>query len=113
MSLREQEGYVPGIPDVDEHGLRHRGVSRSDRRRGVFRQRHDVASHFLKDPRDKRHYRKLKRDIKRAGNKRRRQYLKRELVENPEEAPHSEFDFGRDSSTALNRLDEDATRRRE
>ena len=62
---------------------------------------------------DKRFYRKLKRDIKRAGNKRRRAHLKRDLAENPEEAAHSEFDFGRDSSTALNRLDEDATRRRE
>lgn len=28
---------------------------------------------------DKRRLRKLKRDIKRAGNKRRRQYLKRDL----------------------------------
>jgi hypothetical protein len=61
---------------------------------------------------DKRRLRKLKRDIKRAGNKRRRQYLKRELDKNPEEAPHSEFEFGRDTSTGLNRLDEDATRRR-
>ena len=36
--------------------------------------------------REKRQLRKLKRDIKRAGSKRRRQHLKRELVENPEEA---------------------------
>jgi hypothetical protein len=64
------------------------------------------------DPRDKRQYRKLKRDIKRAGNKRRRQHLKRDLADNPEEAPHSEFEFGRDSSTWLNGLDDDATRRR-
>jgi hypothetical protein len=62
---------------------------------------------------DKRQFRKLKRDVKRAGNKRRRQYLKRELAEKPEEAPHSEFDFGRDSSAALNGMDNDATRRRE
>ena len=63
------------------------------------------------DPRDKRQYRKLKRDIKRAGNKRRRQHLKRELADSPEEAPHSEFEFGRDSSAWLNGLDNDATRR--
>jgi len=63
------------------------------------------------DP-DKRQLRKLKRDIKRAGNKRRRQHLKRELAENPEEAPFSEFDFGSDSSDTLNRLDNDATRKR-
>jgi hypothetical protein len=61
---------------------------------------------------DKRFYRKLKRDVKRAGNKRRRQHLKRELADNPEEAHRSEFDFGRDSSATLNGLDQDATRRR-
>lgn len=61
---------------------------------------------------DKRSYRKLKRDIKRAGNKRRRQHLKRELADNPEEAPHSTFDFGDTSSSTLNGLDQDATRRR-
>jgi hypothetical protein len=63
------------------------------------------------DPRDKRKYRKLKRDIKRAGNKRRRRYLKRDLTQNPEEAPNSDFHFGRDSSAGLNGLDQDATRR--
>jgi hypothetical protein len=61
---------------------------------------------------DKREYRKLKRDVKRAGNKRRRQYLKRALVQNPEEAPHNEFDFGGDTSATLNGMDNDATRRR-
>jgi hypothetical protein len=64
------------------------------------------------DP-DKRRYRKLKRDIKRAGNKRRRQHLKRELAENPEEAPYSEFDFGDTSSATMNAMDHDATRRRD
>jgi hypothetical protein len=61
---------------------------------------------------DKRQLRKLKRDIKRAGNKKRRQHLKRELAENPEEAAHGDFDFGRDSSAGLNGMDQDATRRR-
>ncbi len=60
---------------------------------------------------DKRYYRKLKRDVKRAGNKRRRQHLKRELADNPEEAPYSEFDFGDTSSATLNGIDQDATRR--
>ena len=50
---------------------------------------------------DKRHYRRLKRDIKRAGNKRRRQHLKRDLADNPEEAPFTDFDFGRNSSRDL------------
>jgi hypothetical protein len=60
----------------------------------------------------KRLLRQLKRDVKRAGNKRRRQHLKRELADNPEEAPHSDFQFGRDSSAPLNGLDQDATRRK-
>lgn len=62
------------------------------------------------DP-DKRRYRKLKRDIKRAGNKRRRQHLKRKLTDNPEDAPYSEFDFGDTSSATMNGMDSDATRR--
>jgi hypothetical protein len=62
--------------------------------------------------RDKRTFRKLKRGIKRTGNKRRRQHLKRELADNPADAPFTEFDFGRTSSETLNGLDNDATRRR-
>jgi hypothetical protein len=62
--------------------------------------------------RDKRQLRKLKRDIKKAGSKSRRRQLKRDLIENPEEAPYSEPDFGRKTSTGLNGLDNDATRRR-
>jgi hypothetical protein len=61
---------------------------------------------------DKRFLRKLKRDVKRAGNKRRRQFLKRQLAENPDEAPFAEFEFGGESSANLNALDRDATRRR-
>jgi hypothetical protein len=59
---------------------------------------------------DKRRFRKLKRDLKRAGNKRRRHQLKRELIENPSEARSDEFDFGRTSSAFLNGMDRDATR---
>ncbi len=61
---------------------------------------------------DKRFLRKLKREVKRAGNKRRRQFLKRQLAENPREAPYAEFEFGQDSSASFNGLDRDATRRR-
>jgi hypothetical protein len=53
---------------------------------------------------DKRYYRKLKRTIKRQGSKRRRQHLKRELVERPEDAPYSEFEFGRDPASPGRRL---------
>ena len=62
---------------------------------------------------DKRTFRKLKRDIKRAGNKRRRQALKRQLRDNPADAPYDEFEFGRDSSAGFNGMDQDATRQRE
>jgi hypothetical protein len=34
------------------------------------------------------------------------------LAENPEDAPHTDFQFGRDSSATLNGVDHDATRRR-
>jgi hypothetical protein len=64
------------------------------------------------DP-QKKQMRKLKRDVKRAGNKRRRQYLKRQLHDNPDEAPHGEYDFGRNTSQTLNGLDQDATRKRD
>jgi hypothetical protein len=64
------------------------------------------------DP-QKKQMRKLKRDVKRAGNKRRRQYLKRQLHDNPEDAPHAAYDFGRNTSETLNGLDQDATRQRE
>ncbi len=61
----------------------------------------------------KRELRELKRAIKRAGNRKRRQTLKRDLRDNPEEAAHTEFEFGRDSSTGLNGMDRDSTRRRD
>jgi hypothetical protein len=62
---------------------------------------------------DKRRYRKLKRDVKRAGNKRRRQHLKRDLADKPDEARFSEFDFGQSSSETMNGRDHDATRWRD
>ena len=61
---------------------------------------------------DKRRLRKLKRDIKQAGNRKRRQHLKRTLADDPEGAADAEFDLGRDSSRFLNGSDRDATRRR-
>ena len=51
---------------------------------------------------DKRAYRNLKREIKKVGNRKRRQHLKRALNANPEEAAYDEFGFGRDSSATLN-----------
>jgi hypothetical protein len=61
------------------------------------------------DP-DKRKLRELKRAIKRAGNRHRRQQLKRDLADNPEEAAFSEGDVGRDRSADFNGIDSDSTR---
>jgi hypothetical protein len=61
---------------------------------------------------DKRRQRDLKREIKRAGNRKRRQHLKRQLADDPDDAPAADFDFGRDSSAGLNGADRDATRRK-
>lgn len=62
---------------------------------------------------DKRFFRQLKRDIKRAGVKSQRQRLKRRLVEAPDEAAFDEIDYGRRSSAGLNGMDRDATRQRD
>jgi hypothetical protein len=63
--------------------------------------------------RTKREIRQLKRELKQAGSQRRRRQWKRDLRENPEEAPFSEDNFGRSSTAALNGIDHDNTRRRE
>ena len=60
---------------------------------------------------DKRKYRQLKRDLKQAGNRKRRRHLQRELKDHPEDAAQTEFDFGRRSTASLNGNDRDATRR--
>lgn len=60
---------------------------------------------------DKRRMRKLKRAVKKHGQKSLRQRLSRDLRENPEEAHHAEADFDRDSSATLNGMDFDRTRR--
>jgi hypothetical protein len=65
----------------------------------------------MPDP-DKRKLREAKRAIKKRGNKKRRQGLKRNLAENPEEAAHAEEDLGKHRSDRLNKLDNDSTRRK-
>jgi hypothetical protein len=62
---------------------------------------------------EKRQLRKLKRTVKKAGNKKRRRQLKDDLRENPAEAHWSQPTVGNLSSETLNGLDEDATRKRE
>ncbi|MBY0457939.1 MAG: hypothetical protein K2V38_11415 [Gemmataceae bacterium] len=56
--------------------------------------------------------RDLKRALKKRGNKHRRAELKRNLSENPEEAAHAEEDLGGYRSDALNKLDNDSTRKK-
>ena len=65
----------------------------------------------MPDP-DKRRMRELKRSLKKRGNKHRRQELKKNLADNPEEAAHAEEDLGRHRSDTLNKLDSDSTRRK-
>jgi hypothetical protein len=59
---------------------------------------------------DKRRQRELKREIKQAGNRKRRRALARDLQVNPEGAADAEFDYGRRSSQPLNGNDRDAKR---
>lgn len=65
-----------------------------------------MAQQYNKD-----YYRKMKRFLKKEGNKKKRQWLKRQLNGNPEEAPYNEYDFGVLNSEWLNGLDRDATRK--
>ena len=53
----------------------------------------------------KRELRQLKREIKRAGGKRRRRQLKQGLAEHPEEAHEDSYDFGKLRSADLNGFD--------
>ena len=55
----------------------------------------------------KKFYRELKRVIKKDGTRKRRKFLNKVLLENPEEAHEVEFDFGRASSKWLNGLDDE------
>ncbi len=66
----------------------------------------------MTDP-TRRELRQQKREVKKAGGKRARRALKRNLVENPEEAPFTEVDFGGLHSAPLNGQDRDATRRKD
>jgi len=61
---------------------------------------------------DKRELRALKREVKKRGNKHRRQQLKRDLEANPEVTHMARPVFGRHQSARLNGLDRDSTRRR-
>jgi hypothetical protein len=59
---------------------------------------------------DKRLVRRIKRDLKREGNKNRRRALKRSLEVNPDEAQFDNYEFKRDSSKPWNGLTRDRSR---
>jgi hypothetical protein len=54
---------------------------------------------------DKRKLRNLKKAVKRKGNKHRRNTLKRQLQNAPDEAHRAQEDLGRSESRHMNRLD--------
>jgi hypothetical protein len=60
---------------------------------------------------DKRQLRRIKRDIKRQGNRDRRRALKRSLETNPDEAQFDAYEFGRKSSKPWNGFNRDPKRR--
>jgi hypothetical protein len=63
---------------------------------------------------DKRDLRNTKRELKKAGNKKRRGKLKRQLRDNPADAHTNETTFGRYESKPYNGLfDNDQTRQRD
>lgn len=59
---------------------------------------------------DKREYRRLKREIKKAGNRDMRNFFKRQLNKNPEEAHWDEYDYGQKSTKGMNGQDQDSKR---
>jgi len=62
---------------------------------------------------DKRKQRQLKRELKKAGNRTRRQRLKQSLTQNPAEAHFEDESVGRHSTEPLNGQDRDGTRKRD
>ncbi|VTS03828.1 hypothetical protein [Tuwongella immobilis] len=67
----------------------------------------------MSQPDEKRSLRELKRALKKAGNRHRRQQSKRTLRDHPEEAAFDSDSLGRHRSAPLNGIDNDATRRRD
>lgn len=63
--------------------------------------------------RDKRRQRKIKKIIKRTGNKRVRSKVKKEIAQNPYEINLDDAGYGPFESKKYNGMDHDATRKRE
>ena len=65
----------------------------------------------MSNQQDKRLLRTLKKQIKQDGNKRHRRELNRQLLINPNDAHLTDYQFNYDSSTMLNGLFVDATKK--
>lgn len=63
--------------------------------------------------RDKDRIRRIKRVVKRSGNKKVRSKAKRNIAQNPEEAHLGDDDYGAYSSKKYNGIDNDSTRRKD
>jgi hypothetical protein len=61
---------------------------------------------------DKRRFRKLKRDLKRAGSKRRRRVLKQQVADGTVDEDTVDDGLGRNRTEWLNGMDKDAKRRK-
>ena len=81
---QENEVSLKGDP-VSTHG---RNLSRTECSRNLDR--------------DKPNLRQVKRDLKQAGNCKRRRHLQRNMTDHPEKATQTEFNFGWRSTTGLN-----------
>lgn len=66
----------------------------------------------MKNRKEKDQLRKLKRVIKRSGNKKVRSAAKKDLATNPEDAHLTQIDYGGKKSRDLNGIDYDATRKK-
>lgn len=66
----------------------------------------------MENRKDKDRLRALKREIKRAGNKKVRSKFKKDIAENPEEAHLTQVDYGGRRSKDMNGIDYDSTRKK-
>lgn len=62
---------------------------------------------------EKKQFRELKREMKRVGKRKMRSYLKKQLAENPDDAPFAELDYGKWSTEGMNGKFPDSKRKKD
>jgi hypothetical protein len=67
----------------------------------------------MMNEKDKKRLRRIKRVVKRSGNKKVRSKIKRDIAQNPEEAHLGDIDYGAYNSKKYNGMDRDATRQKD